>query len=110
MIGNDDNSRSLRLVDWKPLVSGALLGRAAVEINGLIIADIGVFAHNGSRWTQLPAEPQRDLDGQLVRDDRGKVKYRRRLTWQSRSLQEWFREAVIAAIEAAHGPIGDGAP
>jgi hypothetical protein len=96
----------MRLLDWKPLSAGALLGRASVELNGLVISDVGIFAKDGARWSQMPAEPMRDRDGQLLKGENGKVRYRSPLKWKTRELQERFSHALISAIEAQHGALG----
>src|SRR4051812_49322695 len=87
----------MRLLGWEPGGSGALLGRARVRLpNGLEIADIGIFAREGRRWAQLPAEAIRAPDGQILKDDRGKTRYRSPLRWENRDLQERFSAALIA--------------
>jgi hypothetical protein len=109
--GNAPTGRSLQLREWKPITgAGALLGRAAAELLpiGLCISDIGVFRKDGRCWAQLPSEPQRDRDGQVVKDGRGKVQYRSALRWRDRELQDQFSRALIEAIERQHGPLGDG--
>jgi hypothetical protein len=103
----DSDGFSLRLVDWQPRQVGALLGRATVELNGLIIDSIGIFERDGARWSQLPSEPVRGSDGAILKDDRGKARYRSALKWRSRDLQDRFSAAVIEAIERRHGPIGN---
>ena len=98
------------LRDWRPLDNaGALVGRAAVDFGALIISDIGIFVgKDGSRWSQLPSEMQRDRNGQPLRDERGKAVYRSSLRWRDRDLQIRFSRALIEAIERRHGPIGGG--
>jgi len=100
------------LRDWRPIDNaGALVGRATVELPGvgLHISDIAIFVgKDGNRWSQLPAELQRDRDGQPLRDDRGKPKYRSALRWRDRDLQERFSRALIQAIEQRHGPLAGG--
>lgn len=108
MSGADDR-RALKLLGWEPIdKGGALLGRATVEFDGLVISQVGIFAKDGSRWAQLPSEIQRDRDGAIIKDDRGKPKYKSPLKWRNRELQERFSGALIAAIEAKHGAIGGG--
>jgi hypothetical protein len=97
-----------RLIDWQARPIGALLGRATVEIDRLVISDVAVFEKDGKRWTQLPAEPQRDRDGAIIKDDRGKTQYRSHLRWKDRAAQDAFSAALIAAIEAKHGPLEGG--
>jgi DNA-binding SARP family transcriptional activator len=100
----------MRLLGWLRIDKGALIGRAKVQLpSGLEIADIGIFQKAGSRWAQLPAELLRDADGQPLRDDRGKARYRSPLKWSSRDLQERFSDALIGLIEAEHGPLEGGA-
>jgi hypothetical protein len=100
----------LRLIEWKPLDAGALIGRATVEVGGLVISDIGIFQKDGARWSQMPAEPMRDRDGQVLKDERGKVRYHSALKWKSRDLQERFSAALISAIEDRHGALMGGRP
>ena len=98
----------MRLIDWKPLTAGLLRGRAAVELNDIVISDIGIFERDGARWSQMPSEPMRGHDGKILKDDRGKTRYRSLLKWKSRELQDRFSHALIAAIEAQYGKIGTG--
>jgi hypothetical protein len=107
MTGADD--RRMKLIEWEPIGKGMLLGRATVELDGLVISQIGIFAKEGSRWAQLPAEVQRDREGGIIKDERGKAKYKSTIRWRNRELQERFSFALISAIEAKHGALG-GSP
>jgi hypothetical protein len=97
-----------RLVDWRAGQIGALLGRATVEIDRLIISDVAAFSKDGRKWSQLPAEPQRGADGAVIKDARGKTQYRSHLKWRDRAAQDAFSAALVAAIEAKHGPLEGG--
>ena len=100
---------TMQLLAWERIDKGALIGRAAVRLpNQLEIADIAIFTKDGRRWAQMPSEPVRDRDGQVLKDERGKARYRTPLKWASRSLQERFSAALIDLVEATHGPLGDG--
>jgi hypothetical protein len=100
----------MQLLGWESFRKGALIGRAKVRLpSQLEIIDIGIFGRDGRRWAQLPAEPIRDVDGQVLKDERGKTRYRSALRWASRDLQERFSEALIHLVEVEHGPIGSGA-
>ena len=102
-----DGRPRLRLLDWSPINKGALIGRAKICLpSGLEIADIGIFEREGRRWAQLPSEVMRDFAGQPLKDDRGKTRYRSALRWSTKALQDGFSAAVIAAVEAEHGPLG----
>jgi hypothetical protein len=103
------NPSRMELLGWEEVRKGALLGRARVRLPiQLEIADIGIFAKDGARWAQMPSEVMRDATGQVLTDERGKPRYRSPLKWASRDLQERFSAALIALVEAEHGPIGGG--
>jgi hypothetical protein len=94
----------MRLLDLKRIDRGALLARATVLLpSGLQISDIGIFQKDGRCWAQLPSEPMRDAEGQLLKDDRGKTRYRSPLKWSTKALQDGFSAALVGLIEAEHG-------
>jgi len=92
--------RRLELLSWDPVTgSGALLGRAKVRLPiGLEIDGVAVFEKDGRRWATLPAEVIRDRDGQTIKDERGKARYRSMMRWSSRDLQDRFAAALLALI------------
>lgn len=95
---------AMQLLDWKRIDKGALVGRATVLLpSGLQISEIGIFRKDGEAWSQLPSEPMRDVNGQIIKDERGKARYRSPLKWSTRELQERFSAALIGLIEAEHG-------
>jgi hypothetical protein len=100
----------LVLIDWKPAKpGGALLGRAKIRLPiGLEIDGIGLFGRGIRVWASMPAEIVRDDAGQPLRDPiTGKTKHRSNLRWSTRELQDGWSNAVVTAIEAKHGPLGD---
>jgi hypothetical protein len=109
--GEPPPRRSLILLAWAPINRGPLAGRARVLLPcQLEISDIGVFVQGNMRWCQLPSELLRDSDGAVLKDNRGKLRYRSALKWATRDLQERFSHTLIELIEATHGPVGGGAP
>lgn len=97
-------SGRMQLLDWKRIGKGALVGRATILLpSGLQIAEVGIFQKDGRSWAQLPSEPMRDAAGQLLKDDRGKTRYRSPLKWATRELQDGFSSALVGLIEAEHG-------
>jgi hypothetical protein len=105
MTGAPDRNRPrMQLLEWKRIDKGALVGRATVLLpNGLQIADIGVFQKDSRSWAQLPAEPMCDAAGEMLKDDRGKTRYRSPLKWSSRELQDGSSAALVAIVEVEHG-------
>ena len=45
----------------------------------------------------------RDRGGQVLKDGRGRTRYRSAIKWKTRELQERFSAALIAAIETRYG-------
>jgi hypothetical protein len=90
--------------EFKPLVRNTLRGFAEVHIGELklTIKDIPCHTKNGKCWVQLPAKPQ-VKDGELVKNDEGKVQYTPMLTWDSRAVADAFSASVVRAVRA-HTP------
>jgi hypothetical protein len=100
----------MRLLEWKQIDKGFLVGRAKVILpNGLEISDIGIFSKDGRVWSQMPAQQMRDAAGRPITDDRGKVCYVSSIKWSTRELQDGFSEALISLI-GDPGSIPGGGP
>lgn len=95
--------RKMRLLSWRALRKGSLLGFATFELPaGLIIEDVAILTSNGRTWVNLPAKPQLDKEGQHRRDENGKPLYVPILRWRDRDLSDRFGEAVIALVRELH--------
>ena len=91
------------LIDWRPMRSGALVGRATVMLPiGLLISDVGVFERDGSRWTQLPAQ-QLQIAGAPVLGANGKQRWVSPIRWSTSELQRRFSETVLELIDEVDG-------
>jgi len=99
----------MRLLAWRPVGKGALVGRADIQLpNGLQISDIGLFRRDdGARWAQMPSEIVRDADGQPLKDDRGRFRYRTPIKWSSRDLQEGFSRVLFQLVEMSAGNVAE---
>src|SRR5262245_36266553 len=64
-------------LDWRPCNRNTLRGFAKVKIPawGLILDGLAVHEKEGRQWAQLPARPQVDKDGNVLREDDGKIRY-----------------------------------
>src|SRR5262249_39163052 len=68
---------AMQLLDWKRLDKGALVGRATVLLpSGLQISDIGIVRKAGRAGSQRRSEAMREASGQILKDERGKTRYR----------------------------------
>jgi hypothetical protein len=89
----------MSLVAWRPLVKGSLRGFATVRLPiGMVIRDCPVNESHGKFWAGLPAKPQIDREGRILRDDRGKTAYTAVLEWESRKLRDAFSDRVIELV------------
>ncbi|MGH7194444.1 MAG: hypothetical protein ACREJM_13065 [Candidatus Saccharimonadales bacterium] len=100
--GGTPPPRQMRLVDWRPLIKGALKGFVSVELPvGLQILDCPVLTSGGKSWVSLPAKPQLDRDGHPIVKN-GKAQFSAILKWRDRALSDRWSDAVVALIRAAH--------
>lgn len=99
-------SMPVTLLAFKPILKGNVVGVAEVTLGkALKISEVMVFASHGRQWANLPARQQIGRDDKVIRDDRGKVRYTQIIEWADTESRARFSDAVIAAIEAAHGPL-----
>src|SRR6516164_5877919 len=86
---------SLRLLGFKPVRRNSLRGFAEVRLpNQLIISDIVIGEGGGRQWALLPSKPMVDRDGNLMRDDAGKIRYTPVVEWASPELRDEFSRRV----------------
>ena len=64
-------------LDWRECNRNTLKGFAKIKIPawGLILDGIAVHEKEDRSWAQLPARPQLDKEGTVLREDDGKIKY-----------------------------------
>lgn len=88
--------------DFKPFERNSLRGFATLYFPrlGLLVEDVAIHERGDARWAQLPSKPVLDRDRALVRDEAGKLKYARVLSWDSRARADAFSRAALQAIDA----------
>lgn len=90
----------MKIEEWKPRPSGALLGYLTITTNsGMTIAGVAVFKQAGSRWTALPKRPRlsggkakKSTTGGWVSDPVVEIKNRER--------KDLFDKVVLAALDS----------
>jgi hypothetical protein len=101
-----NNGARLRCVAFKPLCHGALRGFASIAFYlgdapgpKFVLHSVAIHAHkNGAAWASPPAQAV-IRDGQLVRDDRGKVQYGGPLLeFASKDERRRWSDSVIRAV------------
>ena len=94
---------AIRVLDWRPLAKGALLGFAKVEFpSGMIISDVCVLSGEKGTWASPPSKPMIDRDGHVLRDDKQKIRYSPIIEFSSKDIRNKWSSAVIDALRAAH--------
>ena len=89
-----------RLLDWRPVRKNTLRGFAKVQFSsGLTIGEIAVHRHGSRVWAQPPARPWIE-DDQLVRDERGRVRYQPLISFATHGVQSSWSRQVIRAVRA----------
>jgi DNA-binding cell septation regulator SpoVG len=97
----------VRILAWKPIFKGSLIGRAnvllgkALEVHGLL-----VMKGSAGCWVAFPGIPKFDFTtDKIMRDARGEVEYGDViLKWSDRVSSDRFKHAVVNAITDKFGP------
>ncbi len=92
-----------RILDWREMRRGSLLGFARVEFpSGLIISDVTILQGEAGAWASPPSKPMIGRDGVVMKDSVGKVKYSPIIEFASKEIRNRWSDAVIAAMKVAH--------
>jgi hypothetical protein len=88
-------------LDWRECNRNSLRGFAKVKVLAwnLVIDGVAVHSKEGRWWAQLPARPQLDKDGAVMREDNGKIKYAKILEIDDKRKAWDFSDAVIEAVK-----------
>jgi hypothetical protein len=94
-----------KLAGWRPALgsSGALVGYAAISLNGVVIQNIPIFVDRETgAWTVgQPAQVQVDSEGRVRLRPDGKRKYDYLVTFETREAREWWTTMVLRALAEA---------
>ena len=95
-------ARQMRLLSWRRLRKGQLLGFAAVELPiGLQLFDVPVLRGRDGVWASLPNRPEIDEQRRQRVGLDGKPTYARVAAWRSKKLEQAFRERVVELVHRA---------
>jgi len=98
-IWRHDAGKGPRLVGFKPLRKGGLLGLATVEFValGLVIAECAVQKTHGRIWSPLPSKPVLDQGVHHLRSN-SKGQYAALLKWRDRAHHDRFSDRVVELV------------
>jgi hypothetical protein len=98
-----------RLLAWRPLRKGSLLGFAKVQFSsGLIIDEITVHAAGTRVWAGPPARPWL-RDGAPVLDEKCKPKWQPLVDFSTHGVRSsWTRQVITAVREAQPDVLPEG--
>jgi hypothetical protein len=91
------------LIDWRPLHRNTLCGFCAVRFeSGIEVYEIAIHVAGSRAWASPPGKPWIDANGQVVRDDDGKIKYQRIIGFLSHGVRSAWSRTVLNALRAVH--------
>jgi hypothetical protein len=91
----------MRLLDFKLRRKGTLRGFAKIRLpNTLIVSDVVLGEKQRKTWALFPNSPMINPDGNVLRDERGKIRYRPFIEWESRETGREFSRRVVELVRA----------
>lgn len=95
--------QSVKILDWRPMPRGSLLGFAKVEFpSGLIITDVTILSGERGPWASPPSKPMVGRDGAVLKDDKGKVRYSPIIEFATKEIRNRWSDSIIAAMRDAY--------
>lgn len=84
---------------FRPEPHGSLLGFARVRFrSGVIVDRVTIHAAGSKAWAGAPGAPWIGKDGQLVRDERGKIQYSPVIRFADHGVRSRWSDEVIEAM------------
>jgi hypothetical protein len=97
------NDTAFIILDWRPLRRNSLLGFARVQLpSGLVINDCIILTGERGPWATPPSKPQISRDGNVIKDQNGKIRYTPVFEFTSREIRDRWSGAVIEALRTSH--------
>jgi hypothetical protein len=93
---------TLRTISTGTLERYAGLNPDVLAAIGLTIADVAIHVLGNRRWTALPVRPLIDSEGQLLRDEAGKIKYVAPFRWIAHGIARRFSALCIDLLLTHH--------
>jgi|SRR6516164_619821 hypothetical protein len=93
-------TETIVVLDWRPCVRNTLQGFAEIKVPawGLTIDGVAIHKKEDHAWAQLPARPQIDREGNILREDDGKIKYAKVMEIDDKRKAWEFSDSVVAAV------------
>ena len=98
--GGTPAARRVRLVSFRQMKKGGLLGFVTVDYLGLVVVDCPLQITHGRVWCGLPGKPVLDADGHHVKLN-GKGQYTAVNKWRDRGHSDRFSDRVVELVRQA---------
>ena len=93
----------MKVLDWREMRKGSLLGFAKIELpSGMVLNDCTVLMGNNGPWASPPSKPMISKDGIAMKDAEGKQKYVPIVEFASKEVRERWSAGVVEAVRQAH--------
>jgi hypothetical protein len=106
---------SFKLTQFRPVAKNTLKGFASGRLDfgdgiAFEITEVAAHQRDGREWANWPSRPLVDRDGQVMRDENGRIRYSAPLIRPAdRAAAARIEAAIIAAVRRAHPEVfGDG--
>jgi hypothetical protein len=91
-----------RILSWRPLRRGALLGFAKVAFpSGVVLAEVAIMRGPTHAWCAPPTRPRLHR-GELVRKTNGKIQQLDLIEFMSSDIKDRWSHSIIAALRAQY--------
>jgi hypothetical protein len=91
-----------RLLDWRPLRKGTLIGFAKVQFpTGLIVSEIAIHVAGSRIWASPPSRPW-PKNNAVVVDEAGKPRYSAVIDFVTHGVRSSWSRQVLAALRDEH--------
>ena len=92
--------------DWKKFRRNTLVGFLTAHLpSGMTLHDVALHCRDGVWWVSPASKPMLNADGQVLRDEAGRIRYQPIVSFDSKTARQRFNSAVISAVQRAHPEI-----
>lgn len=89
--------------DFRERRANTLRGFLTVRLpSGLVLHDVTLHQGEDGCWVGMPSKPMLDADGNVVRDERGRIRYVNLINFSTRARRNALSQQILAAVQAKY--------